>query len=531
MLRLIFAFGCAATLVAAPSITQVVNAAAWLPPGLPNSGIAQGAFFTIKGGGLGPATLVEATSYPLPTTQGLGGTTVQVTVGGVTENCIMYYASNAQVAGIVPSATPVGTGTITVSYQGSQASAPIVVQSANFGTFTLNQGGSGPAVVTDANYNVLTMINAAHPGDTVVLWGTGLGAVSGDETEPPTQVDLGTGVQVFVGNQPAVVTYGGRAAFSGEDQIDFVIPSGVVGCKTSLAVLVKGVTGNVTTFSVAPPGQTTCGDSYDDLTAANLQTAINAGHFSIGNVSLSRVAGLNDVLVAGYADFTLSSLLASFGGFLGPSVGSCLAYEVSGTVLLVTDPVKPTFLDGGPSLTLTGPQGTKVMPATSTGNYSGTLAVEPSIFIAPGNFTATNGAGGAGVGAFNWSLTLPPYVQPTNLPSSVNLSQDLTLTWNGGSAYPIVSVFGFNGVAIGGGQGAFVEFICTAEGSAGTFTVPSVILNLLAPEGDGLPGQPGVELQIAGVASSTFTVAGSPGLDAGVFSAFVGSGQVARIVP
>ena len=146
MLRLtLFAFGCTATLVAAPSITQVVNAAAWLPPGLPNSGIAQGAFFTIKGSGLGPDTLVQATSYPLPTTQGLGGTTVQVTVGGVTENCIMHYASNAQVAGIVPSATPAGTGTITVSYQGSQASAPIVVQSANFGTFTLNQGGSGPA--------------------------------------------------------------------------------------------------------------------------------------------------------------------------------------------------------------------------------------------------------------------------------------------------------------------------------------------------------------------------------------------------
>ncbi len=531
MLRLtLFAFGCAATLAAAPTITQVVNAAAWLPPGLPNSGVAQGAFFTIKGSGLGPATLVQATSYPLPTTQGLGGTTVQVTVGGVTASCIMYYAYNVQVAGILPSATPVGTGTITVSYQGSQVSAAIQVQSANFGTFTLNQGGSGPAVVTDANYNAITMINAAHPGDTLVLWGTGLGAVSGDETNPPTQVDLGTGVQVFVGDQPAVVTYGGRAAFSAEDQIDFVVPSGVTGCKTSLAVLVKGVTGNVTTISVAAPGQTTCDDSYDDLTAANLQTAVNAGHFSIGNVSLSRFAGLDDVLVAGYADFPLSSLLASFGGFLGPSVGSCLAYEVSGSVLVLTDPVSKTFLNGGPNLTLTGPQGTKVMPATSTGNYSGTLAIEPSVFIVPGTFTASNGSGGAGVGAFNWSLTLPPYVQGTNLPSSVNLSQDLTLTWNGGSAYPIVSLIGFNGVPLGGGENAYVEFTCTADGSAGTFTIPSVILNLLAPKGYGLPGQPGVSLQIAGVASSTFTVAGSPGLDAGVFSAFVGNGGVAKIV-
>jgi uncharacterized protein (TIGR03437 family) len=524
---LVFAY--AATLAAAPSITQVVNAAAWLPPGLPNSGVAQGAFFTIKGSGLGPSTLVQATTYPLPTTQGLGGTTVKVTVAGVTENCIMYYASAAQVAGILPSATPVGNGTITVTSSTGTASAAITVQAANFGTFTLNQGGSGPAVVTDANYNVLTMINAAHPGDTVILWGTGLGAVSGDETEPPSQTDLQTGVQVFVGNQPATVAYGGRAAFPGEDQINFVVPSGVTGCKTSVAVLVKGVTGNVTTISVAPAGQSICGDTNDDLTAANLQTAVNTGQFTIGNVSLSRVSGLNDILVAGYANFPLASLLASYGGFLGPSVGSCIAYEVTGSVLVVTDPVIPTFLSGGPNLTLTGPQGTKVMPATSTGNYSGTLAVEPSVFLTPGTFTASGGAGGAGVDPFNWSLTLPAPVNPT-VPSSVKLSQDLTLTWNGGTAYPIVSIFGFNGVNVSGAENAYVEFICDAQGSAGTFTIPSVIMNLLPPNGDGLPGQPGVNLQVAGVASSTFTVSGSPGLDAGVFSAFIGTGSVAKIV-
>ena len=174
----------AAVLAGAPAITQVVNAAAWLPPNLPNSGVAQGAFFTLKGSQLGPSTLVQAANYPLPTTQGLGGTTVKVTVAGVTKTCIMYYASDAQVAGIIPSATPTGTGTITVTSISGTASAGITIQAANFGTFTLNQGGSGPAVVTDANYNVLTMLNAAHPGDTLILWGTGLGAVGGDETEP-----------------------------------------------------------------------------------------------------------------------------------------------------------------------------------------------------------------------------------------------------------------------------------------------------------------------------------------------------------
>ena len=143
------AVSCAGFLLAAPAITGIYNAGSWLPPSLPNSGVAQGAIFTVTGTGLGPATLLEQSTYPLPTTQGLGGTTIQVTVGGVTETCIMVYSWNLQVAAILPSATPVGAGTLMLSYQGSSASFAIQVQTADFGTLTLNEGGTGPAVVTD----------------------------------------------------------------------------------------------------------------------------------------------------------------------------------------------------------------------------------------------------------------------------------------------------------------------------------------------------------------------------------------------
>jgi uncharacterized protein (TIGR03437 family) len=145
------AFACASTLAAAPAVTGVYNAAAWVPPDLPNSGIAQGSIFTVTGTGLGPATLQQAQTYPLPTTQGLAGTTIQVTVGGVTETCIMVYTVATQVAAILPSATPVGKGTLTLSYQGVTASIAIQVLAANFGTFTLNEGGTGPGVITDTS--------------------------------------------------------------------------------------------------------------------------------------------------------------------------------------------------------------------------------------------------------------------------------------------------------------------------------------------------------------------------------------------
>ena len=187
---------CGGLLPAAPSVKGVYNAGGWLPPSLPNSGIAQGAIFTITGTGLGPASLDQVQKYPLPTTQGLGGTSIQVTVGTTTENCIMIYSADTQVAAILPSATPVGTGTLNINYQGAASSVSITVVAANFGTFTLNEAGSGPGVFTDATtYTPITMIHPANPGENLVLWGTGLGPVSGDETVPPVQVDLGTGVR------------------------------------------------------------------------------------------------------------------------------------------------------------------------------------------------------------------------------------------------------------------------------------------------------------------------------------------------
>ncbi len=518
------------SLTAAPAITGIYNAAGWVPRGLPNSGVAQGALFTVTGTGLGPTPLQQAQTYPLPSTQGLAGTTIKVTVGAVVETCIMVYTSAAQAAAILPSATPVGAGTLTLSYQGASNSFAIQILAGGFDTFTLNEGGTGPGVVTDTSYNVITMINAAHPGDTLILWGTGLGAVTGDETEPPQEVDLGTGVQVFVENQPATVLYGGRSSSPGLDQIDFVVPAGISGgCKTSIAVLVKGVTGNVTSFSVAPAGQTTCGDTFGALTASNLQKAIANGALGIGFVELSRIAGGNDLLTSGFGSFSLNNLIRSYGGSFGPSIGSCLVYEISGTSLIILDPIQASVLDTGPNLVVNGPGGTKTIAATSTGFYPATLATEPSTYIQPGAYSVSNGAGGSNVGPFNWSLTLPNNVVPTNIPASINRAKDLTLTWTGSSGFSLVTILGISGVPVALPVSSYVEFICTADASTGSFTVPSAILNLLPPNGFGTTTKAGVDIQIAGIPLERFSVAGSPGLDVGVFSAFVTNGAVATL--
>jgi uncharacterized protein (TIGR03437 family) len=519
-----------ASVAAAPVITGVYNAASWLPPGLPNSGIAQGALLTVTGTGLGPASLQEVTAYPLPTTAGLGGVTVQVTVGSTTEVCPMVYVLSNQVAALLPSATPTGAGKLTLTYQGLSASFSFTVVSNNFGAFTLNEGGTGPAVVTDTNFNPITVFNPAYPNEPLVLWGTGLGPTTGDETEPPPEVNLNTGVRVFVEGQSAAVSYGGRSSSPGLDQINFTVPAGISGgCKTSIAVLVNGVTGNVTTFAVAPQGQPTCGDSFGTLTAANLQKALTNGSLSVGFINATRIDGGDDTLVAGFGSFTANNFLRSFGGSIGASIGSCTAYETSGTVLEPpADPVQSTLLATG-ALTLNGPSGTKNISASGTGSYVDILASAPNTYIQPGAYTVSNATNAANVGPFNVSLNLPPLVVPTNIPATVNRSQDLTLTWSGGSGYSLVSVFGYSGVPVNLPTSSFVQFICTANASAGSFTIPSEILNLLPTNGFGTTTEMGVQLQIAGVPLAGFTASGSPGLDSGVFSVWVSNGSVAKI--
>jgi uncharacterized protein (TIGR03437 family) len=528
------ALGFAPILGAAPSISAIVNAASNLPPSLPNSGVARGALFTVFGSGLGPATAVQAESYPLPTTQGIGGTTIQVTVNGTAENCIMFYSSASQVIAILPSPTPAGTGTLTVSYQDGSGSSAIQVQATDFGAVTLNGAGFGPAVVTDQSNTPITLVHPAHPGDTLTLWGTGMGPISGNETEPPTQaVNMSNVTQVLVGNQAATVSYAGRGGGSpGLDQIDFIVPAGVSGCRTSIAVAVNGVTGNVTTMAVAPAGQATCGDTYGLLTAQNVQTALTSGSLTVGGIQVYRVGDLADTFLGGIGTYPLNSLIRSLVGDLAPSVGSCSAYEVQGSSFAVNDPyAAPTYLDMGAQLTITGPSGSKTVGETAQDTFLETLATPPATWVAPGSYTLSNGsgAGGSNIGAFSWDLTLPVNVVPTNIPSTVDLAQDLNLTWSGGSAFPIVIIFGYAGVplTLTGSDIAFSEFVCTAEGSTGQFTVPSVMLKLIPPAGYGTLTSKGLNIQLAGVALSTFT--NVPGVAEAIFSVYESSGSVAKI--
>ena len=169
----------------------VVNAASYLSYQFANYGIARGSMFVVFGSALGPVTLAQATSFPLPTTDGLAGTKVLISIGGYNAACPMVYSSINQVAAIMPSNAPEGDGSLVVSYQNlGSTSVPIRVVHSAFGVFTRNQAGAGPAIVqnfvSQSSMPLNSLISSATPGQTVILWGTGLGpATGGDETAGP----------------------------------------------------------------------------------------------------------------------------------------------------------------------------------------------------------------------------------------------------------------------------------------------------------------------------------------------------------
>jgi hypothetical protein len=78
---------------------------------------------------IGPADIQQAT-FPLPTTDGLAGVTIQASVSGATVDAITVYVARNEAGPIPPSQTPIGTGTIQVTSNGVTATAPIKVVAA-----------------------------------------------------------------------------------------------------------------------------------------------------------------------------------------------------------------------------------------------------------------------------------------------------------------------------------------------------------------------------------------------------------------
>jgi len=506
-----------------------VNAASYALDGLPNSAIAQGSMFVIFGSGLGPATLQQA-RFPLPVA--LGGTSVKVTVGGSTVNAILIYTSANQVACVLPSATPIGAGVVTVTYNNvTSAPASITVVRSSFGIFTINQAGNGPGVITDTNWQVNLLTRAAGPSEVMVLWGTGLGPVAFDETRGAPSEDMrSSDVQVFVGGKPAELLFRGRApGYSGLDQINFRVPPGLEGCYVPVAVKVAGLVSNFTSLSISSRKKV-CSDPLSHLDT-DLERARDKDDFRVAYLQLVRtemnLPGVGNITSdtgdGSFFRYNFRKLIGAVATAGLAPLGHCTVYTFRGTDYAFKDPVAPEGLDAG-RLSVTGPLGEKQFKQNSKGEYSAQLGGgipglggQPE-YLVKGYYSLT-GSGGAEVGAFSAALVIPDPIRWINRDSinDISRSQDLKLSWTGGD--PNKEMATIIGLSLRTAPEVGAAFVCTERAAALSFSVPSLVLSALppSPSGSAASGTPAAMLMLGSAPILDQSRFKAPGLDAGFF--------------
>src|SRR5262249_33297468 len=146
-------------------------------------------------------------------------------------NCaaLMIFTSPSQISGIPPSDCPTGNADLTVTAGGQTiAAVPVTIVRSSLGIFAQISAGSGPGIVhqfiSQTDQPLTAVVRPARPGQTMILWATGLGAASGNEAQGPLPGDMkdALGVEVWVGLKKARVTYAGRSGCCAAiDQIVF----------------------------------------------------------------------------------------------------------------------------------------------------------------------------------------------------------------------------------------------------------------------------------------------------------------------
>jgi uncharacterized protein (TIGR03437 family) len=132
-----------------------------------------------------------------------------------------------------------------------------VVASASPGIFTINAQGSGDGAFLHANYQPVNALNPAVASETILMYGTGLGATNpkvatGNATPTNQTVTLASGATatVAIGGKSAVVSFAGLApGFVGLYQINAQIPAGLIAGSQQVTVQINGVQSNVTTIT------------------------------------------------------------------------------------------------------------------------------------------------------------------------------------------------------------------------------------------------------------------------------------------
>lgn len=322
-------------------------------------------------------------------------------------------------------------------------------------------------------------LSPAHPGDELVLWGTGGGADPANDTGGTSgdQTAAGNFTVTVDGTQITPLYSGASSGYPGLWQVNFVLPGNIApDCFAAVQVSGGGQFSNPVTIAIAPAGQASCSAMISTSTLAKLDSAT-------GNITMAGLV-LGENIVNGAASYAIGGVINQYTAteflidYAGPKVDMCTVlhevYPVGGK-----EPSAPdATLDAG-AITLSGPGVSQTLSkqAVPLGTfYSGTLTSVTN----GGTYTLT-ATGGTQVGPFTASAKFPNGFTVTNVSSlsTVKRSQPLTVSWTG-SGFDTVEIQ-INTTTQSTTTVNLLVLNCAVPASLGTYTVPATALAYLTP--------------------------------------------------
>jgi len=187
-----------------PVVNAVVNAAGY------GAALSTGSLASIFGSNLADAA-AQVTAMPLPHALA----TTRVEIDG--QPALLYYVSPTQINFVLP---PTSGSSLTV-VRGETASPAFKLQVGFWapGLFTLDGRPDGPVAALHATGSVVDSASPARPGESIAIFGAGLGIVN-----PLLLIPIAAPL-VDIAGRPATVTYAGPApGWPGLTQVNVTVP-------------------------------------------------------------------------------------------------------------------------------------------------------------------------------------------------------------------------------------------------------------------------------------------------------------------
>jgi uncharacterized protein (TIGR03437 family) len=240
---------------AVPGATPSISAAAFTNAASFTSGGSPGAIATLFGAHLtrNLVGIVQSPSVPLPAS--LAGATVTVDGKNAPIFNVVDVSGKEQISFQVPVDAAIGSPVSVVLNNGfASATAQVTLTAVQPGIFTID--GTQAAALHVADYSLISASHPAAPGETIIVFCTGLGAVTpavgtGDAASSTVVSNTLTTYTASVGGQTATVGFSGLApGFVALGQVNLTVPAGTASGLQTLSLTGGGSTSNVVKIQV-----------------------------------------------------------------------------------------------------------------------------------------------------------------------------------------------------------------------------------------------------------------------------------------